>query len=403
MTPLARKTLARGTFARKTLARKTLPLAGAALLLATAASPALAQSSVTLYGVIEAAIVSQNHASPDGGRIDSVNQAGEGFLSASRFGLQGIEDLGGGTKARFVLENGFNSQAGTFDQQGQLFGRQAFVALQGVWGEVALGRQYTGAVVAISMVDPIFIGAPPTNSWLVFLTGQRYNNALTWTKKFGPFGMNLQYAFGGIAGQGSARSSASGGLSWEQDGHVFTGQLQQTHDSQSRTAKTWSLGAKVSYGKWKFHADYLQSQRDAGFDVTNGGADYASITNMSTAATPTTVAAIGSVFSAARRDQFFTLGASYLLNPSWQFIVAYMQDNTSAVNFSGKRQTVYGVVDYFFSKRTDVYFATAYERVDGGWSGLFGTTTTDWTGGNGVKLNGYDNQMSYYVGLRHRF
>ncbi|VVE53233.1 membrane protein [Pandoraea aquatica] len=388
---------------------KPLPLASAAtiasaaLLLASVAPSAHAQSSVTLYGLIESAIVSQNHASPTGGRIYSVNQAGEGFLSASRFGLQGIEDLGSGMKARFVLENGFNSQAGTFDQQGQLFGRQAFVALQGGWGELAFGRQYTGAVVAISMVDPIFIGAPPTNSWLVFLTGQRYNNALTWTKKFGPFGVNLQYAFGGIAGQGSARSSASGGVSWEQNGNVFTGQLQQTHDSQSRTAKTWSLGGKVSYGQWKFHADYLQSQRDPGFDVTNGGVDYASITNMSTAATPTTVAAIGSVFSAARRDQFFTLGATYLLSPSWQFIAAYMYNNTTAVNFSGKRQTLYGVIDYFLSKRTDVYFATAYERVDGGWGGLFGTTTTNWTGGNGVKLNGFDNQMSYYIGLRHRF
>ena len=143
------------TTQRKTL--KSLTLAGAALALTTAATSALAQSSVTLYGLIEGAVVSQNHASPDGGRVYSLNQSGEGFLSASRFGLQGIEDLGGGMKARFVLENGFNSQAGTFDQQGQLFGRQAFVALQGGWGEIAFGRQYTGAVVAISMVDPIFL------------------------------------------------------------------------------------------------------------------------------------------------------------------------------------------------------------------------------------------------------
>lgn len=384
--------------------RKTLLIGSTSLLFAAGATPAFAQSSVTLYGLIEAAVVSQNHASPGGGRIFSLNQAGEGFMSASRFGLQGIEDLGGGNKARFVLENGFNSNAGTFDQQGQLFGRQAFVGLLSpTWGELDFGRQYTGAVVAISMVDPIFIGAPPTNSWLVFLTGQRYNNALTWTKKFGPFGVNLQYAFGGVAGQGAARSSASGGVSYEQNGNVFTGQLQQTHDSQSRLAKTWSLGAKVSWGSAKFYADYLQSQRDAGFDVTNGGVDTASITNMSTAATPTTVAGIGSVFSSARRDQFFTLGASYLLSPAWQLIAAYMDDDTTAANFSGKRQTVYGVVDYFLSKRTDVYFAAAYDKVSGGWAGLLGTSTTNWTGGSGVRLNGNDNQTSYYVGLRHRF
>ncbi|VVE05673.1 hypothetical protein [Pandoraea terrigena] len=62
------------------------------------------------------------------------------------------------------------------------------------------------------MVDPIFIGASPTNSWLVFLTGQRFNNALTWTKTFGPFGMNLQYAFGGIAGQGLTTVVAIGSV-----------------------------------------------------------------------------------------------------------------------------------------------------------------------------------------------
>lgn len=379
-------------------------VACAASLLAVSATPVRAQSSVTLYGVVEAAVVTQNHANPAGNRVVSLNQSGEGFLSASRFGLQGNEALGGGINAHFTLENGFNSQAGTFDQQGQLFGRQAFVGLQGIWGDVDLGRQYTGAVVAISLVDPIFIGAPPTNSWLVFLTGQRYDNAVTWTRKFGPFGVNLQYALGGIAGQSTGRSSASGGLSYEQYGNLFTAQIQQTHDSQNRIARTWSLGARLSVGgQLKLHADFLQSERDAGFDATNGGRDSASITNMSTAATPTTVAAIGSVFSAPRRDQFFTLGASYFLTPTWQAIAAYMHDNTSASNFSGKRQTVYGVLDYFLSKLTDVYFAAAYDKVDGGWSGLFGTTTTNFTGGSGVKLNGKDNQMSYYLGLRHKF
>ncbi|WP_460903186.1 porin [Paraburkholderia jirisanensis] len=381
----------------------TLASTCAACLLAICAPSVRAQSSVTLYGVVEAAVVTQNHANPSGGRVVSLNQSGEGFLSASRFGLQGVEDLGGGIKAHFTLENGFNSQAGTFDQQGQLFGRQAFVGLQGRWGDVSLGRQYTGAVVAISLVDPIFIGAPPTNSWLVFLTGQRYDNALTWTKQFGHFGVNLQYAFGGIAGQSTGRSSASGGMSYEQYGNLFTAQIQQTHDSQNRTARTWSLGTKLTVGPVKLHADFLQSERDAGFDATNGGRDSASITNMSTAATPTTVAGIGSVFSAPRRDQFFTLGASYFLSPAWQVIAAYMHDNTSASNFSGKRQTAYGVLDYFLSKLTDIYFAAAYDKVDGGWSGLFGTTTTNFTGGSGVKLNGKDNQMSYYIGLRHKF
>ncbi|MDM8356705.1 hypothetical protein [Pandoraea communis] len=63
--------------------------------------------------------------------------------------------------------------------------------------------------MAISTVDPIFIGASPTNSWLVFLMGKCFNNALTWTKTFG---MNFQYAFGGIAGQGLTTVVAIGSV-----------------------------------------------------------------------------------------------------------------------------------------------------------------------------------------------
>jgi len=372
-------------------------------LLATLASQAHAQSSVTLYGVIEGAIVSQNHSSPGGGHVFSMNQSGEGFLSASRVGFLGVEDLGGSMKARFVLENGFQMNSGRFDQQGQLFGRQAFVGLSGNWGELDFGRQYNGAVAAISAVDPLFIGAPPTNSWLVFLTGQRDDNTVMYTKKIGPVGINLHYALGGIAGSWTQRSSFAGGLSYDDHGIVATTEFQQTRDSQSRSAKTWSVGAKYSIAAVKLYGDYLQSQRDAGFDVSNGGLDYGSITNMSTAATPTTVAAMGSVFNSARRDQFATLGASYNFTPAFSLLGVFMYDLTSASNFSGARKTGYAVVDYLLSKRTDVYFATAYERVNGDWSGLFGTTTTNWTGGSGVRLNGANSQTSYYVGLRHRF
>ncbi|VVD66522.1 Outer membrane porin protein [Pandoraea iniqua] len=381
----------------------SLIAAAAGVCFASVAPSAFAQSNVTLYGVLDAAVVMQTNTSPQGGKTFSVQQGGEGFLSGSRFGLTGSEDLGGGMKARFVLENGLTVNNGGFDQQGQLFGRQAFVGLSGAFGEVDIGRQYTGALLAVSAVDPLSVGAPATNSWQVYLTGQRFNNALTYTKSFGAIGVNLQYALGGIAGQGSARSSLSGGLSYDGNGLKLTGQLQQTRDTQSRTAKLWVLGAKYAFGPATFYADYLQSQRDAGFDVTNGGVDFASITNMSTPATASSTASIGSVFSAARRDQFLTLGATYNFNPVLSFTGAWMYNNTSASNFGGTRQTAYAILDYRLSKRTDVYVAGAYDHVNGDWSGLFGTSTTSWTGGSGVRLNGHDNQVTYYAGLRHKF
>lgn len=383
--------------------KQKLLAAACGTLLTTAATGAMAQSNVTLYGVLDAAVVMQTNANPQGGKSFSVQQGGEGFMSGSRFGLTGSEDLGGGTKARFVLENGLTVNNGNFDQQGQLFGRQAFVGLSGNFGEIDIGRQYTGALLAISAVDPLSVGAPATNSWQVYLTGQRFNNALTYTKSFGGIGVNLQYALGGVAGQSSARSSLSGGLSYDGYGLKATGQLQQTRDSQSRTAKLWLLGAKYAFGQATFYADYIQSQRDAGFDVTNNGADFASITNMSTPATASSTASIGSVFSAARRDQYLMLGAGYNFTPALSLTGAWMYNNTTASNFGGTRQTAYAVLDYRLSKRTNVYLAGAYDRVNGDWSGLFGTSTTSWTGGSGVHLNGHDEQVTYYAGLRHKF
>jgi predicted porin len=68
---------------------------------------------------------------------------GSGGINGSRFGLRGSEDLGGGLKANFLFENGFNLDNGSAAQGGLLFGRQAFAGLSGGFGEVRFGRQYT--------------------------------------------------------------------------------------------------------------------------------------------------------------------------------------------------------------------------------------------------------------------
>lgn len=142
---------------------------------------AMARSGVTLYGVIDTALTYQTHSNPAGDAQIGLQQGGEGFLSGSRFGLKGTEDLGGGVKAGFVLENGFLADTGRLDQQGQLFGRQAYVKIGNQWGDLALGRQYTTANTMLYYVDPLGVGAAPSNSWMVYLTGQRYDNAVSYT------------------------------------------------------------------------------------------------------------------------------------------------------------------------------------------------------------------------------
>ena len=92
--------------------------------LGTCAGAAAAQSSVTLYGVIDQGI---NYTNNSGG--NSLVEMASGHVQGSRFGLRGSEDLGGGTKAIFQLENGFSADTGRLGQGGRMFGRQAYVGL----------------------------------------------------------------------------------------------------------------------------------------------------------------------------------------------------------------------------------------------------------------------------------
>lgn len=372
-------------------------------LLLTAPAAAWAQSGVTLYGVVDTGIAYQTHMNAAGDATVGLQQGNEGFLSGSRFGLKGSEDLGGGLKTGFTLENGFLANNGKLDQQGQLFGRQAFVKIGNQYGELAFGRQYTTANTMLYYVDPLGIGAAPSNSWMVFLTGQRYDNAVSYTGNYGPVMGIAEYAFGGVAGDTRARSSASLGLKYAGGPLTLIGDAQYTHDSASRTARIYIAGLKAAFGNTRLFADYIYSHRDAGFDSSNGGTDTASITSMSTAATPTSIAALNSVFASDRRDDFFTVGASYLATPALSFTTSLMYDHTLADSFNGGRATAYGVADYAFSKRTDAYLALAYDWVHGDWSGLLGNSTTNWTGGVGKALNGNNNQTTVMVGLRHTF
>jgi predicted porin len=121
--------------------KKTL-IAIAALAVVGAAS-----AQVTLYGKIDASA----QASTTGKSSDTAASAvadltkysvGSGGMSGSRWGVKGSEDLGGGLKASFQLENGFSVDTGAAGQGGLLFGRQAFVTLGGGFGSLSLGRQY---------------------------------------------------------------------------------------------------------------------------------------------------------------------------------------------------------------------------------------------------------------------
>lgn len=113
-----------------------------AALMGVFATAAHAQSSVTLYGLIDAGITYTNNQNGHSNWKET-----SGLVNGSRWGLRGAEDLGGGLKAIFTLENGFNIANGKLGQGSREFGRQAFVGLSSnQLGSVTLGRQYDSVI-----------------------------------------------------------------------------------------------------------------------------------------------------------------------------------------------------------------------------------------------------------------
>lgn len=110
--------------------KKTL-LALAAI---AASSAAFAQSSVSLYGVVDASLESVKGSDTTVSRVSSDN------LATSRLGFKGTEDLGGGLKANFVLETALKSDTGAQGNSARFFDRAAWAGLAGGFGELRLGR-----------------------------------------------------------------------------------------------------------------------------------------------------------------------------------------------------------------------------------------------------------------------
>jgi predicted porin len=107
---------------------------------ATATASAASGSSITIYGIVDAAIEHYTNVDAQGNSRTWMPSLGGGMFP-SRLGFKGIEDLGGGLKAIFTLENGVYVDTGG-NGQNRLFGRQAWVGLAGDWGQVTLGRNY---------------------------------------------------------------------------------------------------------------------------------------------------------------------------------------------------------------------------------------------------------------------
>jgi predicted porin len=184
-------------------------LLGAAVA-ATLAAPAFAQSSVTLYGVVDDAIAYVNN---QNGHSNVYLRHGN--LYSSRFGLRGAEDLGGGLSAIFDLQAGFDPNNGALGSSGLIFNRQAFVGLQdNQYGTVTFGRQYTPYYELVGPLGPVAYLTGATGAHPGDLDGLdttiRSNSSVVYTSPilYG-FQVSGMYGFGGVPGSWQSGSTIS--------------------------------------------------------------------------------------------------------------------------------------------------------------------------------------------------
>jgi predicted porin len=243
-----------------------------ALLAAVAGSvgaPALAQSTVTVYGLLDVAMTSVDNVA--GARTRTLDN---GAWQSSRIGFRGTEDLGGGLRALFTIESSIGVDVGSSGNP--FWGRQSFVGLGGSWGTVTLGRQYDfvyyladGRVVAGGLESAV-AGGPGGSAGSVtpldlHAGGVRYDNSMKWTRKFGPVGVGLMLGLGqekAIVGSTDKMTSttvtysANGldvGLAWVKDN--YNAASSGNNANEVATAKAtyqlgdWLLLGNVTTGK----------------------------------------------------------------------------------------------------------------------------------------------------------
>lgn len=348
------------------------------------AGAASAQSSVTIYGVVDTGIARIDQGDNATGSVNH-NGLESGLNAASRIGFKGIEDLGNGLKAEFVLENGINTDDGTGNSG---FSRLAFIGLNGGFGKVRLGKQENQIKEMLGKIDTFgaagianahdFIGGYQNNSLGLDDDGnpnnvgipQRQGNMITWqSQNYGGFSGSVGYIFGeqnddnGLdSGWGARLGYGNGPL------NVQFAYQKQNHFSEAGAdvdAKTALLGATYDFGVVKLHGLYGERKFDAG------------LVNAEAVKVRTGLIGATVPFGAS------AIRAEYITNDNKDIDDA--DSNVWALSYT-----------YAMSKRTTLY--ATYVRVDNDDKSNLGLGGGDYT----AAANG-ENVTGFGVGISHKF
>lgn len=351
-------------------------LLGVALL--TAVGAVSAQSSVTLFGVVDTNLAIGR------GTIADRNQVSNSGNATSRIGFRGIEDLGGGMSASFWLEAGLatddgqgnatnsnNQASGTgaavAGRLGLIFNRRATVSLASSWGEVRLGRDYTPQYWNLYFADPfgnVGVGLP----------------------------MPATYVFGGFTGSTAVRASNS--IAYFLPGNMggFFGSVQYyLGENPQNGAATeddgTGGGVRVGYSSGPIYAS-----------IATGRTNYAAGDVRQSNAVATYNFGVAKVGLQYSRDKNGPLTGKGWLLGGWlpvgpgEFLASYSQYETDAAGNPKGKKLALGYV-HNLSKRTALYTTLARVKNSGGATTALNGSVT----GPNTSSNGLD------IGIRHSF
>jgi predicted porin len=338
-------------------------LAAALAVTFAAATPlfAAAQTNVQLYGIMDAAVSSQNVGGPEG-RTTVINS---GNQSSSRFGFRGTEDLGNGLKAMFNLEAGASIDTGAGDSA--LFGRRAVVGLEGAFGSLTLGREYSPIASVAAATDAFGQGFYGSNL-SAFTTNRltrRLSNSVNY-KSSSWNGLKLLAAYS--AGEVTTANTPSGdlkgvGVEYTLGGLYLGAAYHVINRVPADEDKESAIGAAYKFdqlGGFEIKANYMAADRE-------GSAKY----------------------KQANLGGSMPFGAHRVYANYQQQKQGNAKGNSWALAYT-----------YSLSKRTNLY--ASYASLNNNSSGVFGLSSSSVTIAPAATALGKDPDV-FSLGLRHAF
>jgi predicted porin len=365
-----------------------------------AATAAHAQNNVTLFGVVDLGYLDSSPNSVPGRAVTPGSTRGleDGIQTPSRFGIYGSEALGGGLNAKFWLEGGFAADAGTSQQGGRLFGRQAWASVQGGYGELRLGRQYgVGYEYFIAGVSPFGTTFRDAGLGNVFSSASGrliLDNMVEYrTPNLSGFSGALGYSFNAAAAEvpgGSNNTSViTAGVQYRRGPVVAVA----SYESVNCPAGTTTIVSNTCNAQRKDDQTHVQLGGSYDFKVVRVYGAWAKEENQFTL----------SAITPSKDATVWMLGASAPV-AGGEVLAAYSRRDDKAY---GADLTGWGIgYTYPLSLRTNLYAFYADTSADStprAQTSAGGVITAE--GYSAAQINGYwdRNRSQFGVGLRHRF